>query len=164
MASLTIGSAIPTHVALFHATRLEDARASKPRRRRGMMSVRTAAAGSAENGWAPSSWRARLARQIPEYPDVAMLEEAERALASFPPLVFAGEARKLEERLGEVAMGRAFLLQGSDCAENFKEFGANNIRDTFRLMLQMAVVLTFGGQMPTIKVLLTTIAHSHGFV
>ncbi|KAF0905187.1 hypothetical protein E2562_000980 [Oryza meyeriana var. granulata] len=154
MASLTIGSTIPTHVALFHATCLEDARVSKPRQRRGMMS----------NGWAPGSWRARPARQIPKYPDAAALEKTERALASFPPLVFAGEARKLEERLGEAAMGRAFLLQGGDYAENFKEFGANNIRNTFRLMLQMAVVLTFGGRMPTIKVLLTTIAHSHGFV
>ncbi|RCV43749.1 hypothetical protein SETIT_9G318300v2 [Setaria italica] len=81
------------------------------------------------------------------YPDPAALEATERALETFPPLVFAGEARKLEERLGE-----AFLLQGGDCAESFKEFSANNIRDTFRLMLQMAVILTFGGQMPTIKV------------
>ncbi|TVU31654.1 hypothetical protein EJB05_23350, partial [Eragrostis curvula] len=118
---------------------------TKPRRATVM---RAAAAG----GWAPGSWRARPARQIPEYPDPAALEAAERALAAFPPLVFAGEARKLEERLGEAAMGRAFLLQGGDCAESFEEFGANNIRDMFRLMLQMAVVLTFGGQMPTIKV------------
>jgi len=80
------------------------------------------------------------------------LEATERTLAEFPPLVFAGEVRKLEERLGEAAMGGAFLLQGGDCAESFREFNAKNIRDTFRLKLQMAVVLTFGGQMPTIKV------------
>ncbi|KAB8113724.1 hypothetical protein EE612_052825 [Oryza sativa] len=147
MAALTVG-----HAAIVHATtRLEDARSTgRRRRRRGMITVRAAAA--ATSGWEPGSWRARPARQIPEYPDAAALEGAERELASFPPLVFAGEARKLEERLGDAAMGRAFLLQGGDCAESFKEFAANNIRDTFRLMLQMAVVLTFGGQMPTIKV------------
>ncbi|KAL5232473.1 hypothetical protein ABZP36_031249 [Zizania latifolia] len=149
MAALTAGNAIPNRAALFHATLREDSLASRPRLRRGT-SVRAAVAAS--SGWEPDSWRAQPARQIPEYPDAAALEEAERALASFPPLVFAGEARKLEERLAEAAMGRAFLLQGGDCAESFKEFGANNIRDTFRLMLQMAVVLTFGGQMPTIKV------------
>lgn len=74
------------------------------------------------------------------------------SLESYPPLVFAGEARKLEARLAEAAMGSAFLLQGGDCAESFKEFNANKIRDTFRVILQMAVVLTFGGQMPIIKV------------
>jgi 3-deoxy-D-arabino-heptulosonate 7-phosphate (DAHP) synthase class II len=72
---------------------------------------------------------------------------------AFPPIVFAGEARTLEERLAEAAMGRAFLLQGGDCAESFKEFNANNIRDTFRVLLQMSVVLMFGGQMPIVKVL-----------
>jgi 3-deoxy-7-phosphoheptulonate synthase len=120
--------------------------------------VRAATAGSAGE-WTPGSWRSRPARQIPDYPDPAALEDAERKLAAFPPLVFAGEARKLEERLGEAALGRAFLLQGGDCAESFKEFSANNIRDTFRLMLQMAVILTFGGQMPTIKVVLVRSLH-----
>lgn len=75
-----------------------------------------------------------------------------QTLDSFPPIVFAGEARNLEERLGEAAMGNAFLLQGGDCAESFKEFNANNIRDTFRVILQMGAVLMFGGQMPVIKV------------
>lgn len=68
--------------------------------------------------------------------------------------MFAGEARSLEDRLAEAAQGNAFLLQGGDCAESFKEFNANNIRDTFRLLLQMSVVLMFGGQMPVVKVLL----------
>ncbi|CAN6305831.1 unnamed protein product [Urochloa humidicola] len=117
---------------------------TRPRRR--PTTVRAAA-----GEWAPGSWRARPARQIPEYPDPAALEAKERELEGFPPLVFAGEARKLEERLGEAAMGRAFLLQGGDCAESFKDFSANNIHDTFRLMLQMAVVLTFGGQMPVVR-------------
>jgi 3-deoxy-7-phosphoheptulonate synthase len=149
MAALTVG-----HAAIVHATtRLEDARSTgRRRRRRGMITVRAAAA--ATSGWEPGSWRARPARQIPEYPDAAALEGAERELASFPPLVFAGEARHLEERLADAAMGRAFLLQGGDCAESFKEFNANNIRDTFRVLLQMSAVLTFGGQMPVIKVVL----------
>jgi len=75
-----------------------------------------------------------------------------KQMEGYPPLVFAGEARSLEERLGEAALGRAFLLQGGDCAESFKEFNANNIRDTFRLLLQMGVVLMFGGQLPVVKV------------
>ena len=75
-----------------------------------------------------------------------------QTLDSFPPIVFAGEARHLEERLGEAALGNAFLLQGGDCAESFKEFNANNIRDTFRVILQMGAVLMFGGQMPVIRV------------
>ncbi|KAG0550198.1 hypothetical protein BDA96_01G318800 [Sorghum bicolor] len=122
------------------------------RPRRGLTAVRAASQGRTTDGWTPGSWRARPARQIPEYPDTAALEATERTLAEFPPLVFTGEVRKLEERLGEAAMGRAFLLQGGDCAESFREFNAQKIRDTFRLILQMAVVLTFGGQMPTIKV------------
>lgn len=81
-----------------------------------------------------------------------MLESVVNTLASFPPIVFAGEARILEEKLGQAALGNAFLLQGGDCAESFKEFSANNIRDTFRVLLQMGVVLMFGGQMPIIKV------------
>lgn len=81
-----------------------------------------------------------------------MLESVLKTLQTFPPIVFAGEARRLEEKLGQAAMGYAFLLQGGDCAESFKEFNANNIRDTFRVILQMGVVLMFGGQMPIIKV------------
>lgn len=92
------------------------------------------------------------ALQLPEYPDQNELESVLETLSTFPPIVFAGEARKLEEKIGQAAMGNAFLLQGGDCAESFKEFNANNIRDTFRVLLQMSVVLMFGGQMPVIKV------------
>jgi 3-deoxy-7-phosphoheptulonate synthase len=102
--------------------------------------------------WTPSSWRERPIRQAPEYPDPARLAEVEATLRRFPPLVFAGEARRLRDELGRVAQGKAFLLQGGDCAESFAEFHANNIRDTFRVLLQMAVVLTFGAAMPIVKV------------
>jgi 3-deoxy-7-phosphoheptulonate synthase len=102
--------------------------------------------------WAIDSWRAKKALQLPEYPNAAELESALKTIEAFPPIVFAGEARNLEERLADAAMGRAFLLQGGDCAESFKEFNGNNIRDTFRVLLQMSAVLTFGGQMPVIKV------------
>jgi 3-deoxy-7-phosphoheptulonate synthase len=103
--------------------------------------------------WAPGSWRARAAKHIPsDYPDPAALARVEGELARMPPLVFAGEARRLKHLLGEVSAGRAFLLQGGDCAESFKEFSADNIRDTFRLILQMAVVLTFAGGKPVVKV------------
>ncbi|MHB8529218.1 MAG: class II 3-deoxy-7-phosphoheptulonate synthase [Caulobacteraceae bacterium] len=103
--------------------------------------------------WTPASWRDRPARQIPlDYPDAAALARVEAELRRMPPLVFAGEARRLKSLLGEVAAGRAFLLQGGDCAESFKEFSADNIRDTFRLILQMAVVLTFAGGKPVVKV------------
>uniref|UniRef100_A0A251UPK5 Phospho-2-dehydro-3-deoxyheptonate aldolase n=2 Tax=Helianthus annuus TaxID=4232 RepID=A0A251UPK5_HELAN len=97
-------------------------------------------------------WRTKKALQLPEYPDQAKLDAVLQTLDSFPPIVFAGEARHLEDRLGEAAMGNAFLLMGGDCAESFKEFNANNIRDTFRVILQMGVVLMFGGQMLVIKV------------
>jgi 3-deoxy-7-phosphoheptulonate synthase len=102
--------------------------------------------------WGPESWRGRPARQVPEYPDLAKLEAVEKRLRSYPPLVFAGEARRLTQVLGGVAEGRGFLLQGGDCAESFAEFSANNIRDTFRVLLQMAVVLTFGAALPVVKV------------
>ncbi|HEX6859132.1 MAG TPA: 3-deoxy-7-phosphoheptulonate synthase class II [Caulobacteraceae bacterium] len=103
--------------------------------------------------WAPASWRAKPAKHIPaDYPDAAAVERVEAELRRMPPLVFAGEARRLKERLGDVAQGKAFLLQGGDCAESFKEFAADNIRDTFRLILQMAVVLTFAGGKPVVKV------------
>ncbi|KAG2705065.1 hypothetical protein I3760_05G034900 [Carya illinoinensis] len=102
--------------------------------------------------WSLESWKAKKALQLPEYPDQNVLESVLNTLESFPPIVFAGEARSLEDRLAEASMGKAFLLQGGDCAESFKEFNANNIRDTFRVILQMGVVLMFGGQMPIIKV------------
>ncbi|KAH7687508.1 DAHP synthetase class II protein [Dioscorea alata] len=102
--------------------------------------------------WSLDSWKLKRALQIPKYPNGEELESVLRTLSSFPPLVFAGEARRLEERLAEAAVGRAFLLQGGDCAESFKDFTANNIRDTLRVFLQMGVVLAFGGQMPIIKV------------
>ncbi|KAM3403375.1 hypothetical protein ACQJBY_006861 [Aegilops geniculata] len=141
---LPVAPLAPAHLSPFISARRRSSSASSdpPRRRGTGPSVRasSSAAAAVTSGWAPDSWRARPARQIPEYPDAAALGEAERTLASFPPLVFAGEARTLEERLGEAAMGRAFLLQGGDCAESFKEFGANNIRDTFRLMLQMPII------------------------
>lgn len=102
--------------------------------------------------WHVRSWREKTAWQQPEYPDEEEVQRVLRTLADFPPLVFAGEARSLEEKLAEASVGRAFLLQGGDCAESFKEFKADNIRDTFRLLLQMAVVLMFGGQVPVVKV------------
>ncbi|MBS0297951.1 MAG: 3-deoxy-7-phosphoheptulonate synthase class II [Proteobacteria bacterium] len=103
--------------------------------------------------WTPQSWRSKPARQIPtDYPDPAALKRAEDQLRAMPPLVFAGEARRLKAELARVAAGEAFLLQGGDCAESFKEFHADTIRDTFRVMLQMAVVLTFAGRKPVVKV------------
>ncbi|THU52651.1 hypothetical protein C4D60_Mb10t06180 [Musa balbisiana] len=102
--------------------------------------------------WSVESWKAKKALQQPEYPDKAELDSVLRTIENFPPIVFAGEARHLEERLADAALGKAFLLQGGDCAESFKEFNANNIRDTFRILLQMGAVLMFGGQMPVVKV------------
>jgi len=102
--------------------------------------------------WSPETWRGKPAQQVPAYPDQAKLEVVEKRLRSYPPLVFAGEARRLTQVLGDVAEGRGFLLQGGDCAESFAEFSANNIRDTFRVLLQMAVVLTFGAALPVVKV------------
>jgi 3-deoxy-7-phosphoheptulonate synthase len=102
--------------------------------------------------WNPDSWKAHEARHLPRYEDAAALAEAEATLAHYPPLVFAGEARALKAELAGVAEGRAFLLQGGDCAESFAEFHPNNIRDTFRVILQMAVVLTFAGKLPVVKV------------
>ena len=102
--------------------------------------------------WNPSSWRSKPVQQVPAFPDAAALNAVEAQLAGFPPLVFAGEARKLKRALGKVANGDAFLLQGGDCAESFAEHSADNIRDFFRLFLQMAVVLTFAGSSPVVKV------------
>ena len=102
--------------------------------------------------WTPKSWREFPIKQVPAYEDAKQLADVEARLASFPPLVFAGEARNLKAQLAEVCEGRAFLLQGGDCAESFAEHHADNIRDTFRVMLQMSVVLTFGAKLPVIKV------------
>ncbi|MBL4804190.1 MAG: 3-deoxy-7-phosphoheptulonate synthase class II [Alphaproteobacteria bacterium] len=102
--------------------------------------------------WSPNSWRTKPAKQLPSYDDEAALKAVENELNAMPPLVFAGEARNLQENLGKVAKGEAFLLQGGDCAESFQEFSANKIRDTFRVLLQMAVVLTYSGSLPVIKV------------
>ena len=103
--------------------------------------------------WTPQSWRAKPAKHIPsDYPDADAVARVEAELRRMPPLVFAGEARRLKSLLGDVSAGKAFLLQGGDCAESFKEFAADNIRDTFRLILQMAVVLTFAGGKPVVKV------------
>jgi 3-deoxy-7-phosphoheptulonate synthase len=104
------------------------------------------------NTWTPASWRAAEARQLPTYPDAAALTAVEKELRSYPPLVFAGEARDLTTRLADAAAGNAFLLQGGDCAESFAEFHPDNIRDTFRVLLQMAVVMTFASKMPIVKV------------
>ncbi len=102
-------------------------------------------------GWTPESWRACPIKQVPSYPDAAKLASMEARLTRFPPLVFAGEARRLKAQLALASKGGAFVLQGGDCAESFGDFTANVIRDTFRVLLQMAVVLTFGGAMPVVK-------------
>ena len=101
--------------------------------------------------WTPTSWRQKPATQLPNYPDPSALQAAETRLATYPPLVFAGEARRLKASLALAAEGRAFVLQGGDCAESFSGFNANIIRDTFRVLLQMAVVLTFGASVPVVK-------------
>lgn len=102
--------------------------------------------------WTPSSWRSKPILQVPSYPDMDKLKLVEERLSSYPPLVFAGEARSLKSHLADVCAGKAFLLQGGDCAESFAEHGADNIRDFFRVFLQMAVVLTFGSSKPVVKV------------
>src|SRR5207248_829152 len=102
--------------------------------------------------WTPDSWRRKPIVQVPKYPDEAKLAEVEKQLTSFPPLVFAGEARDLKKALARVAAGEAFLLQGGDCAESFAEHHPDNIRDFFRVFLQMPVVLTSAGAVPVVKV------------
>ena len=104
------------------------------------------------SNWTPDSWRDFPILQQPKYQDLAELKNVEQQIHSFPPLVFAEETRELYRQLGEVAEGRGFLLQGGDCAESFADFNAANIRDTFKVMLQMAVVLTFGGKVPVTKI------------
>src|SRR5215469_16449917 len=118
--------------------------ASKP-------AARSQSRSTSAGDWTPTSWRGRPAQQMPTYPDATVLAGAEARLRRFPPLVFAGEARKLKTALAKVANGEAFLLQGGDCAESFADFTANNIRDTFRVLLQMAVVLTYGAGVPVVK-------------
>ncbi|MCC5985679.1 MAG: 3-deoxy-7-phosphoheptulonate synthase class II [Rhodobacteraceae bacterium] len=103
-------------------------------------------------GWTKSEWRHKPRIQMPDYPDAGRLAEVEAQLAKYPPLVFAGEVRALKQKLGAAARGEAFLLQGGDCAESFAEFNADSIRDTFKVLLQMAVVLTFGAKVPVVKV------------
>ncbi len=102
--------------------------------------------------WTKSSWRQKPRVQMPDYPDQAALGQVEAQLAKYPPLVFAGEARRLKAELAKVSRGEAFLLQGGDCAESFAEFSADTIRDTFKVMLQMAMVLTYGAKVPVVKV------------
>ena len=102
--------------------------------------------------WNPKSWRSKPIQQVPDYPDQARLSNVEKELATFPPLVFAGEARNLKVDLAEVAKGNGFLLQGGDCAESFAEHHPDNIRDFFRVFLQMAVVMTYGASQPVVKV------------
>jgi len=102
--------------------------------------------------WQKTGWRAKPRVQMPDYTDPAALAEVEQRLSAFPPLVFAGEARRLKAQLGSAARGEAFLLQGGDCAEAFDQFSADAIRDTFKVMLQMAMVLTYGAKVPVVKV------------
>ena len=101
--------------------------------------------------WTPNSWRDCPIRQVPAYPDQAKLESMEAKIGKYPPLVFAGEARRLKAQLANAADGKAFVLQGGDCSESFSDFTANTFRDTFRVLLQMAVVLTFGASLPVVK-------------
>jgi 3-deoxy-7-phosphoheptulonate synthase len=102
--------------------------------------------------WQKSDWRTKPRIQMPDYLDGAELKAVEAKLASYPPLVFAGEARRLKAQLGAASRGEAFLLQGGDCAESFEQFSADGIRDTFKVMLQMAMVLTYGAKVPVVKV------------
>ena len=104
------------------------------------------------HGWTKSTWRTRPRIQMPDYPDQGALNAVEAQLAKYPPLVFAGEVRALKRKLGAASRGEAFLLQGGDCAESFAEFSADSIRDTFKVMLQMAIVLTYGAKVPVVKV------------
>ena len=102
--------------------------------------------------WSPSSWQDKPILQQPTYPNKAELDRVLAELKNYPPLVFAGEARSLKNQLANVANGEAFLLQGGDCAESFSEFHADNIKDSFKAMMQMAVVMTYAGGLPVVKV------------
>jgi 3-deoxy-7-phosphoheptulonate synthase len=111
----------------------------------------TNGASSSNGSWAPASWRQRTAHQQPKYPDRAEVDKACNEIRSYPPLIFAGECRNLQERLAKAVTGDAFILMGGDCAEAFSQFSANRIRDTYRVLLQMSVVMMFGGGVPVIK-------------
>ena len=102
--------------------------------------------------WSRGSWRSKKLLHIPEYPDKGLLRAAEEELKTYPPLVFAGEVRQLKSDLARAADGQAFLLQGGDCAETFTDFNTLGIRDTFRVLLQMSLILTFVGEKPVVKV------------
>ena len=102
--------------------------------------------------WSPSSWRSKTAKHQPIYKDEAQLNDSLDKIKKFPPLVFAGEARSLKSKLAKVSNGKAFLLQGGDCAESFADFHPDNIKNSFKVILQMAVVLTFGASCPVVKV------------
>src|SRR5512133_2784093 len=102
--------------------------------------------------WTAQDWRACPIAQAPNYPDPLALEAAEAELRALPPLIFAGEARALKAQLARVAAGEAFLLQAGDCAESFAEFHANALRDTLKVLLQMAVVLSYAAALPVVKV------------
>src|SRR5690242_11189593 len=115
------------------------------------MPTHPTASASPVRDWSPDSWRACPIRQVPAYPDPTRLEDMEQRLRRYPPLVFAGEARRLKAQLALASEGKAFVLQGGDCAESFADFTANIIRDTYRVLLQMAVVLTFGASLPVVK-------------
>lgn len=104
------------------------------------------------SNWQKSAWRSKPRVQMPDYTDAAALEAVETQLSNYPPLVFAGEARRLKQHLAAAGRGEAFLLQGGDCAESFEQFSADAIRDTFKVMLQMAMVLTYGAKVPVVKV------------
>lgn len=104
------------------------------------------------DNWQPDSWRSKPILQQPEYADKDLVAQVEQTLSKYPPLVFAAETRELRRQLGEVSMGKGFLLQGGDCAESFDEFNAPKIRDTFKVILQMAIVMTFAGRCPVTKV------------
>ncbi len=101
--------------------------------------------------WSKSGWRSKPSVQMPAYPDLESLAMVEKQLSQFPPLVFAGEVRQLRQELARVCRGEAFLLQGGDCAESFEEFNADSVRDTFRILLQMAIILTFSAKRPVVK-------------
>jgi 3-deoxy-7-phosphoheptulonate synthase len=116
------------------------------------MSIAQPPGASTTSPWSPSSWRNFEAKPIPTYPDAAKLAAAEKELAGCAPLVFAGEVRTLQEELGRACMGDGFVLFGGDCAESFDEFSVDHVRDTFRVILQMALVMTYGGAQPVIKI------------
>ncbi|MBR2123628.1 MAG: 3-deoxy-7-phosphoheptulonate synthase class II [Acetobacter sp.] len=114
--------------------------------------MRTTLTQANPTSWAPESWRSFPVQQIPSYPDTNLLHTVEQRLSTYPPLVFAGEVRRLKHLLAQAAQGKAFVLQGGSCAETFKEFKSDIIRDMFRVLLQMAIVLTFGAKVPVVKV------------